>query len=248
MGIRTTDRIVHEIAHGRLLAEGDPEEIWGWGTAAGRLRARRRAELILKGSGAKSRMRLLEIGCGTGFFTSAFAASGADIVAVDLSPDLLRRARSRGLPPERVQFIEKNFEDCAVDGPFDAVIGSSVLHHLELDRSIRKIFELLRPGGRMSFAEPNMLNPQVFAERRFRRLFPHVSPDETAFLRVTLTHRLQQVGFREISIVPFDWLHPSTPSALIPLVSRVGRLLETLWPIREFAGSLWITALKPVVA
>ena len=33
------DRILHEIAHGRTLADGVPEEAWGWGTPAGRLRA-----------------------------------------------------------------------------------------------------------------------------------------------------------------------------------------------------------------
>ena len=233
---QTTDRIAHEVAHGRLLAQEDPELIWGWGTPAGRLRAQRRADLILKGAGARPGMRLLEVGCGTGLFTAKFAASGASIVAVDLSPELLDLARHRGLPPDRVQFIEKNFEDCMVDGPFDAVIGSSVLHHLDLQRSIRKIYALLKPGGHLSFAEPNMLNPQVFAERAFRRLFPQVSPDETAFVRTILRKQLESVGFQNISIVPFDWLHPATPETLITLVSRIGSVTEAVWPVREFQG------------
>ena len=240
-----TNRVVNEVAHGRLLAEGDPEVIWGWGTPAGRVRAQRRADLILRGACAGPGVRLLEIGCGTGLFTAKFAASGARIVAVDLSADLLDIARARGLPSERVQFIEKNFEDCLVDGPFDAVIGSSVLHHLDVERSLRKIFALLKPGGRLSFAEPNMLNPQIFAERTFRRLFPDVSPDETAFVRTTLGKQLCNIGFRGVSIVPFDWLHPATPAPWITLVSRMGHLVETLWPIREFSGSLWITASRP---
>jgi 2-polyprenyl-3-methyl-5-hydroxy-6-metoxy-1,4-benzoquinol methylase len=242
------DRVVHEVAHGKMLAQGDAEAIWGWGTPAGRLRAQRRASLILQGASARPGMRLLEVGCGTGLFTEKFAASGASIIAVDLSPELLDIARHRGLPPDQVRFIEKNFEDCAVEGPFDGVIGSSVLHHLDLDRSIKRILTLLKPGGRLSFAEPNMLNPQVFAERTFRGLFPQVSPDETAFVRTTLRKQLEQAGFCDVSIVPFDWLHPATPPALIPLVSRLGRVVEAVWPVREFAGSLSITAARPAHA
>jgi 2-polyprenyl-3-methyl-5-hydroxy-6-metoxy-1,4-benzoquinol methylase len=242
------DRVVHEVAHGKMLAQGDAEAIWGWGTPAGRLRAQRRASLILKGASARPGMRLLEVGCGTGMFTEKFAASGASIIAVDLSPELLDIARDRGLPTDQVRFIEKNFEDCAVEGPFDAVIGSSVLHHLDLERSLNRFFTLLKPGGRLSFAEPNMLNPQVFAERTFRGLFPYVSPDEIAFVRTKLRKQLEQAGFRDVSIVPFDWLHPATPPALIPLVSRLGRVVEAIWPVREFAGSLCITAARPADA
>jgi 2-polyprenyl-3-methyl-5-hydroxy-6-metoxy-1,4-benzoquinol methylase len=236
-------RAAHEIEHGKYLAAGATEALWGWGTPAGTRRAARRGDLILEGARIGPSSRVMEIGCGTGLFTERFAQSGAQIVAVDLSPDLLALARQRHLP--NVRFLEQSFEDCAVDGPFDAVIGSSVLHHLDLDRAWPRIFALLKPGGRLSFAEPNMLNPQVFCERHFRRLFPQVSPDETAFVRRRLARELARVGFTSIDIQPFDWLHPATPPALIPGVSAVGRILEAVWPVREFAGSLRIRAVRP---
>jgi 2-polyprenyl-3-methyl-5-hydroxy-6-metoxy-1,4-benzoquinol methylase len=34
-----------------------------------------------------------------------------------------------------------------VEGPFDAVIGSSVLHHLEIEEAVPKIYALLKPGS-----------------------------------------------------------------------------------------------------
>jgi SAM-dependent methyltransferase len=232
----------HELEHGKYLAAGCAEEIWGWGTPAGQVRARRRAACILEGAGIGLCSRVLEIGCGTGMFTAAFAESGAEIIAVDLSPDLLARAAERNLA--RVRFVEKNFEDCDVDGPFDAVIGSSVLHHLDLERALPKIHSLLKPGGRLCFAEPNMLNPQVFAERHFRRFFPYVSPDETAFVRTRLRRQLEASLFEAVSIRPFDWLHPAVPAPLISVVSSVGGFLEKSWPLSEFAGSLMIRAQK----
>ena len=247
-----SSRARHEVAHGRLLAHRDAELIWGWGTPAGRLRARRRADLIARGANLRPGVRALEIGCGTGMFTEMFVETGAQLVAVDISADLLNQARARNLPPEKVQFLEKRLEQCGGDGPFDAVIGSSVLHHLDLDESLAYIHDLLKPGGVMSFAEPNLLNPQVFIERRFRA-FPllqrwlwYVSPDETAFVRWQLADLVSRSGFTPIQITPFDWLHPATPPPLIGVVSGLGRLLEATPVVREFAGSLYIRCERQV--
>lgn len=238
----TTSRAAQEVEHGRRLAAGDPETTWGWGTPAGQCRARRRAGLLIAGAGLRPGIRALEIGCGTGLFTARLAESGAEILAIDISPDLLAQAQARGLPEGRVRFALARAEDAHLPGPFDAVVGSSVLHHLEVRPALARLHGLLRPEGRLCFAEPNMLNPQVFLERRCRRWFPYVSPDETAFLRGSLRSWLAQAGFDEISIVPFDWLHPATPPAVIPLAERLGRALERAPGLREFAGSLLISA------
>ena len=238
-------RAEHEIHHGELLASKDTELIWGWGTPAGRVRATRRAQLIGKGAKLGPNVHVLEIGCGTGMFTEMFAQTRARIVAVDISPDLLKKADARNLPKDTVHFMEKRFEDCDVDGPFDAVVGSSILHHLEVEKALQRIYELLKPGGAISFAEPNMMNPQVFVERKFRKLFPSVSPDETAFVRWKFNSTLQKAGFTDIEITPFDWLHPSVPGSFIGLVSVMGRALETIPFLREFSGSLYIRAIRP---
>jgi len=241
-------RASHEIVHGRKLAQRDPELTWGWGTPAGRLRARRRAALIAGGARLGPGVRTLEVGCGTGMFTEMFAQTGADLVAVDISADLLGRARARGLPTNRVQFLEKRFEDCDVDGPFDAVVGSSVLHHLDVERSLIRIRALLKPGGVMSFAEPNMLNPQILIQKSVPCIKKRLgdSPDETAFLRWRLHALLLRTGLEDAEIVPFDWLHPATPKVLTRLVTGLGSYLEHIPVVREFAGSLYVRAYRPL--
>ena len=228
--VDSSTRAKHEILHGKMLAKGDTELIWGWGTPAGQLRARRRAELIATGARLGPQIRTLEIGCGTGMFTEMFAQTGTQLVAVDISRELLEKARTRNLPPAQVQFLEKRFEDCEVDGPFDVVIGSSILHHLDLEAAIVKIFNLLKPGGIMSFAEPNMLNPQVFIERKFTFLRPwlwYVSADETAFVRWRLRTLFLEAGFEDVEITPFDWLHPFTPESLIGPVRWLGETTKS---------------------
>ena len=244
-----TQRAKNEIAHGAMLAQADTEAIWGWGTPAGRLRAERRAGLIAEGAGLRPGVRALEIGCGTGMFTEMFARTGAQLVGVDISEALLEKARTRNLPAAQVQFLAKRFEDCDVDGPFDAVIGSSVLHHLDVEAALVKIYHLLKPGGRISFAEPNMLNPQVFLERKLafiRPLFWYNSPDETAFVRWSLRTLLAKTGFHEVNLQPFDWLHPAVPQPLIPLVRHAGSWLEKTPGLREFSGSLYICGRRPL--
>jgi SAM-dependent methyltransferase len=242
-------RATHEVEHGRKLAARDPESAWGWGTPAGRLRADRRAALIVAGAGLRPGMRVLEIGCGTGGFTERFARSGAHLTAMDISGDLLALARTRGLPADRVTFVEGRFEDARCEGGFDAVIGSSILHHLDVPRALTRVFVLLKPGGRFSFAEPNMLNPQVFLERRsfFRSRLWFVSPDETAFVRWQLRRELEQRGFGDVRVTPFDFLHPVVPPALIPPVRTTGRILEALPGLREFAGSLHLCGTRPAI-
>jgi len=153
------ERARHEIEHGALLASENPEVVWGWGTLAGRLRAARRGQLIAEAAGLAEGQNVLEVGCGSGLFTSIFAESGASILAVDISEDVLRLARQRIDLSQRVRFACQRLEDADVDGPFDAVVGSSVLHHLEVDTALARIHALLKDGGVLAFAEPNLLNP-----------------------------------------------------------------------------------------
>ena len=242
---RDTLRGKHEIVHGSFLSKGDTERLWGWGTPAGRVRARRRAELIARAASLTCDARVLEVGCGTGVFTEYFAATGAQLTAVDISPELLQKARKRNLPADRVLFKESRFEDCDIDGPFDAVIGSSVLHHLDIEAALAKILILLKPGGFLCFAEPNAINPQVFLMFRFRSYFPEVSPDENPFMRWRLKDKLIRAGFDFPEIIPFDWLHPATPPSLIGVVDKMGQMMGKIPCLREFAGSLLISARRP---
>jgi len=243
----TTIRARNEIDHGRKLAAEGAEEVWGWSTPAGLRRAARRGKWIAEGAGLKPGMHVLEIGCGTGNFTEVFAGYGPRVIAVDISGELLVQARERGLPENRVSFLEKRFEDCDLDGPFDAVIGSSVLHHLDIAASLAKIYDLLRPGGVLSFAEPNMLNPQIAVQKNVSWIKKRLgdSPDETAFVRWRLAAQLRKLGFTNIRLTPFDWLHPQTPRPLIGAVSLLGRCAERVPLLREFAGSLFIRTRKP---
>jgi SAM-dependent methyltransferase len=229
-----------------MLADADPELLWGWGSPAGKLRAARRGAIISAGAHLGAGTRALEIGCGTGMFTEMFTRTGTHLLAVDISGDLLAKALLRKIPRDKAQFMKHRFEDIDLKASFDAVIGSSILHHLDIIEALQKIYSLLKPGGYISFAEPNLLNPQVYTMFTFRRWFPEISPDENPFLRWKLERLLSKTGFENIKIIPLDWMHPHIPAPLIPAAAQAGRCLERLPVIREFAGSLFIQGRRPL--
>ena len=238
------ERIAKEVQHGRFLAEHGAGEIWNWESPAGKLRWARRVRML--SSHLKPGMTLLELGCGTGSFTRELARSGAEVFAIDVSPELLEIANANCSAPNVQYQIQNAYALTYSEGTFDSVVGSSVLHHLEIEAAIRDMYRVLKPGGTIYFTEPNMLNPQIAIQKNIpwikRKLGD--SPDETAFFRWPLRRLLQRTGYREVRIDPFDFLHPKTPVALIDQVKAFGRFLENVPGISEFAGSLYIRAIK----
>ncbi len=238
------ERLVNEIQHGRFLADHGAGQIWNWESPAGKLRWARRVKMLSRH--LRPGMTVLEVGCGAGYFTRELARSGADIVAIDVSPELLEIARANCSAPNVRYEIQNAYELSYLDAGFDSVVGSSVLHHLETEEALREIYRVLKPGGTICFTEPNMLNPQIAIQKNVpwvkRKLGD--SPDETAFFRWPLRRLLEITGYREVRIDPFDFLHPQTPVALVNRLDAVGRFLERVPVISEFAGSLYIRAIK----
>ena len=238
-------RLENEIEHGRFLAERGAGEIWNWESPAGRRRWARRVDMLV--GHLQHGMRVLELGCGTGYFTSELVKTGARITAIDISPELLELAR-RQVPEENATFVIENaYATSFAGGCFDSVVGSSVLHHLDVDRALAEIFRVLKPGGTVRFTEPNMGNPQIAIQKNVPAIKARLgdSPDETAFFRWALDRDLRRHGFVETDITPFDFLHPKTPTACVATLERLGMALERVPLLREIAGSLYIRASKP---
>lgn len=237
-------RLENEALHGAFIAEKG-EEIWNWSSSAGRVRWARRSAMFADFLAPGGR-DVLEIGCGTGLFTAELAKTGNRITAIDISADLLTLARRR-VTVENVTFSRENayvttFADCS----FDRIVGSSCLHHLDVDQALNEFYRLLKPGGALMFTEPNMLNPQIALQKNipYLKRLAGDSPDETAFVRFLLNRRIKNAGFANVSIVPFDFAHPSLPEFLLPIMLPVLSFFEKVPLLSEIAGSLAIKADK----
>jgi SAM-dependent methyltransferase len=241
---RHDERIAAERRQGELIARG-AEDAWGWQTPAGIIRADRRGRFLIKAAGLGSGVAALELGCGTGEFTARLVASGCDLTAVDVSEATAAICRDRLGASARV--VVGDIEHGAgVDGPFDAIVGVSVLHHVDLEACLATTFPKLRPGGRFAFSEPNMLNPQVWAERHLAplRKLRHVTPHETAFRAAELRTAFERAGLVVETCRPFEFLHPATPQRAIHAVLAIERVAMRT-PLRAIAGSILVAGCRP---
>ncbi|MBN9035213.1 MAG: class I SAM-dependent methyltransferase [Rhizobiales bacterium] len=99
----------------------------------------------------EKRGKLLDLGCGIGFWPPQFWARGwRDITAADLSPQSLNLARSRAeIYGVQADFREENAENLSFpDETFDHVHCHGVVHHTtDPSKAVREIHRVLKVGG-----------------------------------------------------------------------------------------------------
>jgi trans-aconitate methyltransferase len=94
----------------------------------------------------KAGERILDLGCGTGRLTAEIAATGADVIGIDQSPEMISegRAQFRDLHFEVADARHMHFER-----QFDAVFSNAVLHWIvQPELVVRAVATALVPGGR----------------------------------------------------------------------------------------------------
>ncbi|SHJ84831.1 Ubiquinone/menaquinone biosynthesis C-methylase UbiE [Shimia gijangensis] len=98
-----------------------------------------------------SESEVFEFGCGTGSTAILHSPFVQSILAVDFSPKMIEIAHSK-LSEHQVSNV--TFEQTDIDslpdghGPFDVVMGMSILHLLDdKDAVLARVTDLLKPGG-----------------------------------------------------------------------------------------------------
>ncbi len=88
--------------------------------------------------------RILDLGCGDGALTAELAATGARVLGVDASPQLIEAARGRGLDVRLMDGHALTF-----DAAFDAVFSNAALHWMTRPAAVAEgVARALVPGGR----------------------------------------------------------------------------------------------------
>ncbi len=167
---------------------------------------------------------VLDAGCGPGLVSAAFLAAGHRIVGVDLSREMIERARKRCADyHERARFMQVSLFDRSVEdpGPFDATLSRYVLHHVvDPAAFLARQVELLKPGGVLVLCD-HVTDPDPAIAEHHNAI--EVARDKTHTRNLTggeMVDLVAALGLVSISlaeesfVLDFDeWFDRSTPSA-----------------------------------
>lgn len=178
-------------AYDNHAGERDEAELADW-----KIVEREHFLALLQSEGKRS---LLEIGAGPGHFGAFFRDRGLDVTCTDLSPEMVRLCRQKGLTAHVMDFLHLDFPPVS----FDAVFALNCLLHVpgvDLDRVLAAVQRLLQPGGLFFYG--------VYGGHSFEGVWPEdhhnpkryfvFYPDDE--LRRRVAGRFDEVSFRVIQL------------------------------------------------
>lgn len=178
---------------------------------------------------------VLELGCGTGRVTTLLGRSARRVIGLDLSPEMLARARARLGDRSEVHLVRGDMRRLPLTGPFGLVAAASdPFAHLtrggDRDRTLADVARVLHPGARF-VAELHWLDPgrlgRACRPEGYRRV-RSLGPDDDD-LRVRETWRCERETRR--CIARYEYLRGER------VVDRAS-FRARLWSLEELHGRL----------
>ena len=172
------------------------------------------AARLVKFAGVRAGHDLLDVGCGTGVVAITAERNGAHVTGLDLTPELLDRARENArIANAKIDFREGDVEALPFEnGSFDVVL--SQFGHMFAPRpdvALAEMLRVLKPGGRIAFATwpPELLIGSTFTlvGKYMPPPPPGISPSpqwgDVGIVRERLGSRVKDVVFdRACMLVP----------------------------------------------
>ena len=195
----------------------------------------RRSDAVMAALGAEAGDDVLEVGCGSGWYTRALVRLGTRVTASDLSPAYLEQARR--LAPEARFQVEDAQRLSFPNESFDRVLLTEVIEHVpEPARAVREAARALRPEGVLALTTPSRRSPMNLAYTLKRRILrygfnEHLHELTARELRALLEPDFEVESFTRVNAVlpyPLDSLYVRLGSPALPLLERADQMLGRL--------------------
>jgi ubiquinone/menaquinone biosynthesis C-methylase UbiE len=180
----------------------------------------RRRRLVRAALGAQRGDRVLDVGCGPGFYVTELleeVGSEGSVVGVDASADMLAVAAKRAEGHDNVEFLEAEATSLPVaNASFERALCVQVLEFVrDVAAALREMHRALRPGGRAVVWDVDWatVSWRAIAEQRARRVLAawdkHLTHPSAP--RV-LAAQLREAGFEDVGVDA----HPFATTVLTP--------------------------------
>jgi 2-polyprenyl-3-methyl-5-hydroxy-6-metoxy-1,4-benzoquinol methylase len=201
--MRRDDSIAAALAFSAMPSRDYHEALWrsipaGLPPAAHALRSAFLREHVVPGK------RVLDVGCGEGFFAAELAAAGALVLGIDVAEEPLRRARARH-PELDLRLIDGDGPWPLEDSAFDVIWAGEVIEHVaDTAAWLSELRRVLRSGGSLLLSAPAHGRAALLAAAISPRVFAaHFDPrgEHLRFYnRASLSRLLADFGFESVSL------------------------------------------------
>jgi SAM-dependent methyltransferase len=165
-------------------------------------------------------LTIADIGSASGVSAALFAARGARVIGIEISPELVSQARTLWQEyADRIDFRVGDAENLDLDdASVDAVFFGGVLHHIPLLHKVyAEAWRVLKPGGKFVAIEPNRLDFLELIEWGVADLRGKLSPNEYPIDPLAMRRDLIEAGFVHARF--WTTRHDIPVLAQIPLLS-----------------------------
>ena len=193
---------------------------------------------------------ILELGSGTGIYTEWLLQRGLSVVGIDLSSEMLAKARERC--PQTL-FVEGDGEDPASSlgsriprEGFDAIVGVNAFSYFpHKEKALQNFKELLRPGGRFILMDMNGACPYYplmawSHKNEMHEWLPQIRESNARSLKALL----EKTGFRLDRLEHFAFIPNGVHSTAVNLIQPLDLVLEFLPFARPFAMRIALAAIS----
>ncbi len=124
--------------------------------------------------------KILDLGCGPGNHAAYFKQKGFDVLCLDLSDEMLKLCRKKGLKAIKMDIEDLSFPD----GSFDGIWAYASLLHVPKGKApevIAKLYKMLVPGGILAVALKEGEGERLEANEKYpgtERLFAYYTDPE----------------------------------------------------------------------
>ncbi len=174
--------------------------------------------------------RALDAACGTGRHTDHLVARDHVVVGIDLTPEMLERARAN---VAGARFLEGDLLAIPVaDGGFDLVVCGLALSHLrELEAAVAELARVLRPGGHLVIS---VLHP-FWAHLGWHAPFVDAGGGRAFVREHAHSHAAYLAAFRAGRLDVLDCLEPVLTADQVPAKRRAFRHIPEA-TVQAYAG------------